>query len=322
MAARTVDQWLTALRGLDGGAPAARETLQGALRARRPRAGLAIAAAAKLAGDLLLHDLAEDLVDAFGWLCDDGAKRDPQARGKLAVANALVALDHWDERVFVAGLRVVQPEGWSPPLDDVAAELRGVCGLAHVQFGRADALDVLADLLADPERVARLAAAHAIGDTLRPDATALLRYALLAGEPEPEVLAALLSSLLALGRASQLAFVLALLPAHDDRAEAAALALGGARIEDAIDPLLAWADACAPEQRRRVGYLALALFRADRANARLLAVIRDGGRDALAAARALATFRDAGVIADDLRAAAAAIADRTLRAEIEQLVAD
>lgn len=91
MAARTIDQWLTALRGLDGGAPGACETLQGARCARRPRAGLASAAAAKLAGDHPHLELAEDLVDAFAWLCDDGAKRDPQAKGKLAVANALVA---------------------------------------------------------------------------------------------------------------------------------------------------------------------------------------------------------------------------------------
>jgi hypothetical protein len=51
--------------------------------------------------------------------------------------------------------------------------------------------DVLAALLADPERTARVGAAQGLGDAGRPDASALRRFKLLAGDAEPEVVSAL-----------------------------------------------------------------------------------------------------------------------------------
>ena len=232
------------------------------------------------------------------------AKKDPGCRGKIAIARALHALDDWEERVFVSGLTIVQLEGFDR--SDTAAELRGVCGLAHAHFARPDALDVLADLLADPERVTRVAAAQGLGDAGRRDATALLRFKLHTGDPEGEVLSACVESLLSLGKDEVVPFVIGLLAEHDQRAECAALALGGARIASAYEALLAWANGCRPDQRYRVGYLALALLRDDRATAELLDAIRTRAKgDANAAARALATFRDVPEIADALVAAMA-----------------
>src|SRR5262249_41836511 len=148
-------------------------------------------------------------------------ERDPGCRGKVAIARALHKLDRWEEAVFARGVRHVQLEPVFGPPEDTAAELRGVCGLAHAHFGRADALDILAELLADRERTARVAAAQGLGDAGRPDASALLRFKVLIDDAEPDVLAACFGSILALGGDDEkaLAFVARFLSGGGERAE-------------------------------------------------------------------------------------------------------
>ena len=315
--ARTIEQRVAELRGLDPAAPASLDKLRTALRGTT---GFLVAAAARLVEDHRLEPLVAELAPAFERLREDAVKRDPGCRGKLAIARALHALDHWDDRVFVAGLSHEQREGWGQ--DDTAAELRGVCGLAHAHFARGDALDVLAGLLADRERTTRLAAAQALGDAGRPDATALLRFKLLLGDEEPAVLAACCEALFALARDASYDFVVQLLAAHDERAEVAALALGGARFATAFEPLTAWCVGASPEQRHRIGYLALALLRAEPATAYLLDAIRTHGRrDAVGAARALATFKDDASLTERIQAAARQQRDPAARDEIAELLA-
>ena len=323
MARQSLEQRLASLRALDAANPAATDTLRDALKSS---IGILVGSAATLVAEHHLHALVDELPDAFARLCEDGAKRDPGCRGKTAIARALHALDHWDDRVFVAGLRHEQREGWGggtgQPPDDTAAELRGLCGLAHAQFARGDALDVLATLLTDGERTTRIAAARGLGDAGRPDATALLRFKILTGDPEPEVIAACLESLLALSHEAAIDFVLALLATHDQTAEVAALALGGARIASAFEPLVAWCLGCTPAQRHGVAYVALALLRDDRATEHLLEAIRDHGTaSALAAARALATFKHDAQLVERIRAAAAGRKrDPTFARELDDLL--
>jgi len=314
---RTLQQRIAELRALDAAAPASQGKIRAAVEST---AGLLVAAAASLVEDLRLESIVPELAPAFERLCEDPVKRDPGCRGKLAIARALHALDHWEDRVFVAGLTYVQREGWGG--DDTAAELRGVCGLAHAHFARGDALDVLAGLLGDRERTTRLAAAQALGDAGRPDATALLRFKVLSGDEEPQVLAACLESLFALARDASYGFVVRLLAAHDERAEVAALALGQARFAAAFDELAGWCIGATPEQRHRIGYLALALLRAEPATDYLLDAIRTHGRrDAVAAARALATFKDDAALIERIRAAAREQRDPAARDEIAELLA-
>jgi hypothetical protein len=312
---RTLQQRAAELRALDLSAPASHTKLRAALQST---AGFLVAAAAKLVEDHRLEPLVPELILAFERLCDDPTKRDPGCRGKLAIGRALHALDHWDDRVFVAGLSYVQPEGWGA--EDTAAELRGLCGLAHAHFARGDALEVLAALLADPQRATRLAAAQAFGDAGRPDATAVLRFKLLIGDDEPQVLSAAIESLFSLAREASYEFVVRLLRGHGERAEVAALALGSARFAAAFDALTAWCIGASLEQRHRIGYLALALLRTDPATDYLLDAIRSHGRaDAVAAARALATFKDDAAIAERVRAAAQGHKDPAARREITDL---
>jgi hypothetical protein len=317
----SLEQQLAALRTLDASAPGAVEVLRGAVRSPD---GVVIAAAARVVADDRVVALVDELVPAFERLLQDPVKRDPGCRGKIAIVKAMHALDHWDDRVFVVGLRHTQPEGWATATgqrDDTAAELRGLCGLAHAQFARGDALDVLAALLADPERTTRVGAAHGLGDAGRPDASALLRYKLLLGDPDPEVIAACVESLLSLARESSFDFLVGFLADHDERAESVALGLGGARLAGAFEPLVAWCIGCKPEQRRRVGHLALALLRSDTANNHLLDAVRGHARpDALSAATALATFKDDTTLADSLRQAARTRNDPTFDRDIDALL--
>jgi len=320
--ARSVEQQLAAVRGLDTTTAKGVDKLREALRAT---SGIVIAAAARRVAEERLDAVVPELAGAFARLCGDtAAKRDPSCRGKVAIARALIELDRWEDEVFVPGLRIVQREGWNPdgPPDDTAAELRGVCGLAHAHFMRPDALDVLAELLTDDERVTRVAAATGLGNAGRPDASALLRFKILLGEDDPEVLAACFEALLGLSRDAAVDFVLRQLPPHDTGAEAAALALATARVEDAIEPLITWAEECLPEQRHRVGYVALALLRSERANAALLDAIRTRSRgDAIAAGRALATFKHEPALVEQVRDAARAHPDRAVRRELDELLA-
>ncbi|HET9482661.1 MAG TPA: hypothetical protein VFO79_01785 [Xanthomonadales bacterium] len=315
MAGRTLEQQVAALRALDVQQPAAIDELRKAIRSKR---GFVIAAAAKIVAEHRL-ELVGELAEAFGALVgDEATKRDPGCRGKLAIAKALVDLDEWDDRVFVAGLAVVQIEGYDPV--DMAAPLRGMCGIAHARFMRPDALDVLAMLLADEWRNARLAAAQGLGDAGRIDATALLRYKLIAGDDdEPEVLAQCFDSLFALAPESSTTFAIQML-GRPALAEAAAIALGSHRASEAFEPLVAWCAGCKPEQRRRVGYVAIALLRSDGGNAWLVETIRNASHDdAIAAAKALATFKDYAAVGDSLRTAARAVGTKT-RKEIEALL--
>jgi len=276
------------------------------VEALRSKTGMLVAAAARIAAARELRGLAPELADAFERLSEKPLDRDPGCRGKLAVVKALRALDAWEDGVFVRGVSFVQQEPVWGGREDVAAELRAECGMAFAHAGRADALDVLADLLADPERAARAGAAQALGDSGRPDATALLRYKVRVGDAETEVLSACLASLLALDPKGSVPFLASLLRGRDERAEAAALALGESRLAAARPHLVAWCEEGAtPEERRRVGYLALALLRDDEATAFLVRVVtEEDAADALAAAKALATFRDDPALAARLREAA------------------
>jgi hypothetical protein len=276
-------------------------------RAVASKNGVLVAAAVR-------HVTAPDvLAAAFADLLVDGAKRDPLCRGKIAIARALHDRDEWDE-LFVTAVRYIQMEPAFEGPVDTAGELRGICGLALAHFGRPDALDVLADLLADPEVPARIAAAQGLGDAGRPDAAALLRFKLHTGDRHGEVIGACCSSLLALQKANAIEFIAALL--DGDHEETCALALAESRLTAVVPVLVAWTERSLPAVRRGVGYLALALTRL--AHDHLLAIVTSGERaDALAAAKALATFKDDPALCARIRAAA----PRALRKDVDALLA-
>ena len=287
---RKLDDRLSALAAMERAGSPDLGVVRDALRSKT---GALVAAAARLVARSALEPLFDELAPAFVRLCERPVERDPGCRGKIAVARALSDLDRFEEDVFVRGVSLVQHEPVWGGREDTAAELRALSAMAFAHAGRADALDVLAELLADPERAARAGAAQALGDTGRPDATALLRFKVRIGDEEAEVISACLGSLLALAPAGSLPFVARLLGGADDRAQAAALALGESRLAAAVPLLVEWCERVPADVRGRVGYLALALLRREEAIVTLLEKVRHGEKvDSAAAARALSTFRE------------------------------
>lgn len=282
------------------------------------RSGTVVAAAARLIGDGAAPELIDALGASFARLCERPLDRDPGCRGKLGIARALRKLERWDDAVFPVGVGLVQLEPVWGGREDTAAALRGECAMAYAHSYRAEVLDVLADLLADPERTARVAAATALGDAGHPDASALLRFKLRVGDPEPEVLAACCGSLLALSPERGRDVVAAMLDdASPDRAAAAALALGESRRDDAAPLLIAWCERVSADLRARVGYAALAMLRAAAATDFLLERVATAARaDAIAAASALAPYAVEPRLAERLAAAVAAHPDRAVAASL------
>ena len=224
--------------------------------------------------------------------------------------------------MFVVGLTVVLVGSPTGVRDDLGAPLRVACGLAHVRQGREDALDVLAGLLHDPYAMVRAGAARGLGAAGRRDASALLRYKLVAGDPQPEVIEEVVAGLMALQRERAIPLCIDLLHGDDPtRAEVIALALGSQRATEALDALVAWSSQLRAQDRARIGFLPIALLRDDAANAWLIERITGKfAPDARGAARALMTFQADPAVAAQLAEAARAQPDRALRAELLALL--
>jgi hypothetical protein len=313
--ARSIEQLLRELRA----DPPSLDLVRSALVVKAAYAGVAVAAAAKVCEDHALRELTPELVAAFTALC--APKRDPGCRGRAAIVHALHALEHWAPEVFVIGLRLVQMEGPPGAQFDEGAQIRGACAQSHVHLMRPDALDVCAEMLADSQSIARLGAARGIADSGRIDATALVRYKLARGPDDGEVLAACFDALFELRREVAIEVARAYLAKPDQRADAAALALGGHRVAEALDDLIKWAKRPHDLERKQIAHLALALLRSDGGNAALIDVIKNGNpANARSAAEALATFKQEPAITELITGAAKAIKDRGLRAEILALI--
>lgn len=264
---------------------------------------VAVATAAAVGGDedepVVDRELVARLPTAFERLMVDLGERDPQCRGKTAIAKALRRAEsdtrgvEGAEVVFLAGVRHVQHEPvWGGKVDS-AAELRGVCLMALVERWHPRAMVEAAELLADPQATARMAAARALGCSGRAEvAEPLLRLRVRAGEADAEVLGECLTALLQLAPGPSLELAAGLLGGADDvAAEAAALALGGSRLPGALPPLLAQARGFSGRGRRRVVLLALALLRDEEGWAYLVELVEHGPPAAAAEAlEALSSF--------------------------------
>jgi hypothetical protein len=143
----------------------------------------------------------------------------------------------------------------------------------------------LVKLLADKERDARIGAARAIAYWSTGAGALLLRFKILTGDREPEVLGECFSSLLYIEPARSLEFVAAYLD-HDEAAiaEGAALALGESHREEAFEILKRHVR---PSILRSTVLLAIALLRNDAAVEYLRSLLPD--RDA---AKALEIYKD------------------------------
>lgn len=252
------------------------------------------AAAANIVGEAELGGFDAALVAAFDYWLEQPVKSDPGCAAKTACVRALYRIGARTHSAYLRGVRFQQPEpGWGPP-QDTAVELRGLCALALVRTGYFDALVEVAELLADPEPMARLAAAQAVAYSERQDVgVPLLRFKARLGDPDPRVQSACLTGLLQLAPDSSLAFVEAFIDeSAPETAEAALLALGESRLPAALACLRRAAENTLSRELRAVAYVAMGLLRNDAAWDYLLCVIREQSEShASLALCALASYR-------------------------------
>lgn len=318
---KTLEQELARLRALRV-EPERTETREALAQALASSRAPLLTLAGNVIGEAELAGFAPALRAAFERCLErDPVKRDPGCAAKTSLARALYRLGERAHDVYLRGVRHVQREPvWGGSVD-TAIELRGVCALGLVRSDYPDALIELADLLADPEPMARVAAAQAIAYSERDDVgLPLLRVKARLGDSEPRVTAACFAALLTLAPDRSLPFVTGYLrvPAAEVR-EAALLALGESRLAGALTPLCAAATAAATAAEREVALTAIALLRSDAGWDYLLSVVRDGdGSHAQGALDALATYRADSRLRERVLAAVEQRGDVELSAHAER----
>lgn len=265
---------------------------------------LVVAESAAIVGEANLADLAPQLVAAFDRLMIDPVASDKLCRGKTAIALALNKIEYLRPEVFLRGIRHVQMEPVWGGEQDTAAHLRAHSAFGLVRLQHPDVLLLLTDLLVDEEKIAREAAAQALGASGRVAAIPLLRFKVYTGDEEPEVIAACFTSLIGLDPPASIPFVARFLQAGGAPQEAAVFALGESRRPEAFAPLRDFYDTLHPGELQEATLLAISLLRQPAAVDFLLEVVRHPDpATARAAISALAIHRHQQSILDRVAAA-------------------
>lgn len=288
---------------VDPATPAAHKELAHALAKGHSAAA---AKAARIVLKAQLVDLVDDLSRAFERFLKNGESTDKGCDAKLAIATALYELGKGEAELFLKGVRHVQMEPvWGKSVD-TAAELRGVCGLGLVRCGYRDALGELADLLADADARARIAAARGIAYAGHEYGAYPLRTKTLLGDAEPEVTGECMIALLRLSAAKYVPFVARFLDSPDAiLREQAVSAIGQARHPAAFELLRERWEATIDPAVRRLLLPAIAALRIEASLAFLLDQI-----DA----------PSAGAARDAIEAMTAYRGDPAVRAKVETIV--
>lgn len=248
-----------------------RAQIQSALADRHYRI---VAKAAELCAERWLFDLESDLSAAYRRHLQDASKRDPNCIAKRAITRALVDLECNDVSFFIEGLHYHQMEPvWGGSVD-TAIVVRCNCAMGLVATGYHRALHELTRLLNDAEPNARVGAVRAIACGNPHEAELLLRFKVLTGDPEPEVVGECFAGLLSVEPDESLSFVAGYLSHTDkDIRELAALALGESRLEEALKYLIkAWEETIADPGFRGALVRAAAFHRSDAAFEWLLCI--------------------------------------------------
>lgn len=276
---------LKAIR-LEDAAPQHTEELRGFLA---DKSNFAVAEAAEIVGERLLTTLSPDLVAAFLRFMIDPLETDKLCRAKFAIVEALNKLEYDDEEIFLTGFRHVQMEAaWGKP-EDTAAPLRGASAFGLVRIHYRGVVLLLAELLADPEKIARQNAAQALGALGSEAASVLLRFKAKAGDKEPEVIGDCLTALMTAEPKESLPFVANFLASRGEGiAEGAALAIAESRTPEALEVLKTHWPAARNRPLQNVLLLAISITRQSAAIDFLLEIL--AGKDEGAASAALSAL--------------------------------
>jgi HEAT repeats len=249
------------------------------------RSNLIVAAAAAIAGDQGLVELAPTLESALDRFLVDPLKSDKLCRAKLAVIQALDKLEHGAPGVFLTAARHVQLEPVWGGSEDTAAPLRAAALLALARIDVDGLLTILVDALVDPQKDVRIAAAQALGYHGSEPAGLILRLKARLGDREPEVFSECLSGLLACAPKENFPLVSGYLDLDDIPVrEAAILALGRSRLPEAFEALSAFWNRKPPVVLRETVLLAMVMLRLPAATEFLVELVATGPEAAALAA--------------------------------------
>jgi hypothetical protein len=253
----------------DANAPEARKELAKCLASK---INLLAAKAARIVGECKIDELAPQLVEAFDRFLIDAATSDRRCEAKLAIVRALEELEYPSCEPFLRGIRHVQMEpSFGTPVD-TAVELRATSAIGLVRTNYPDVGVELVTLLADNARDARVGAARAIAYWGTLAGALLLRFKILSGDREAEVIGECFNGLLHIEGTRAVNFVAGYLEDESEAlAESAALALGESRREEAFEILKARAGSWL----RPTALLAIALLRNDQAVEYLRSLLPD-----------------------------------------------
>jgi HEAT repeat protein len=279
-AARTTpDEKLDALNAID---PAADRSVQNAAlqKALEDKHFRVVAKGATLCGERSLVERMPDLLSAYARFLKDPVKRDPKCIAKQAIARALVTLGCLDIPFFREGIRYKQLEPVWGGTADSAVDVRCSCAMGLVVTGYPRALPEITELLNDADARARAGAARAISCGNPREAEPLLRFKVLSGDAEPEVIGECFTGLLIIAPNECLPFVAGFLSGRDDAVrDFAALALGESRHPEALQYLrAAWDDVFVTPEVRAVLIRSAALLRTDAAFDWLVSIVEHESR--------------------------------------------
>lgn len=247
--------------------------------------------AIKLAAEWKMNTAVPEFEKAFDRFLANPLDSDKGCSGKVAVVEALIALEQHRPAIYWRGIRYRQMEPVWGKHEDTAPPLRAACarGLATMAHDRVHV--ALAELILDPERVAREGAVSALAWLATSEAELVLRMKVLVGDAEPLVLGECFRALMTHWSEDSFDLVASQLRAHNpDLVEQAALSLGESKHPDAFDKL-AHAYEHSLSDVKRALLLPIALLRSDAAFDFVLDVLRNGPTGAaLAAVQALAIF--------------------------------
>jgi HEAT repeat protein len=262
MAARlSLDDKLAAIRSLRGQVLTPERKAE--LRKRLgDRSNLIVAAAAAIAGEDALNEMAPELEAAFERFLVNPLKDDKLCRAKIAVIRALDRMEYSRPDVFLKAARHVQFEPIWGGSEDSAPPLRAAALMALARVEGSSSLPLLVDAMADPAKDVRIAAAVALGAVGTEAAGLVLRLKARLGDKDPDVFSECLGGLLAVDPKENLPIVTEFLnPANAATCEAAAMALGKSRLPEALDPLKECLEKVYSAELRQHVLLAIAILR-------------------------------------------------------------
>jgi len=232
---------------------------------------LVVAKAARIAGNAHWLEITGKLVTSFQRMIEAA---DKGCVAKTAIARALHALEYDGADFFIAGMRHRQPEAVWGGSEDSAVDLRAVCAMGLAGSTCFYKLRELVNLLVDSEWRARAGAVRAIATVGSDAASLLLRLKALSGDEEPNVTADCFIGLLGIDGAEAVPLVASFAGNKGDAREAAILALGESKREDAVEALKELFGRTPDPEGRRCILLALATSRTETAKTFLSELVR------------------------------------------------